>query len=274
MGALLLAAGLWAPAAGAQGALLARADSAYAAGDAALARRLYVEVLATDAEQSRAIFQLARLETSAARAVALYRRYTVLEPDDAWGHMALGDALARRGRLRDALRSYDRAEKLAPGERDVAIGRARVHSRSGDPEGAMTALRAWLASHPDDAEAWELLGREELRAGRARAADTSFERARSLGREVPVSLPLRTQRDAAPAIFGKRRYVVESSHFPAQRQLRGGDRRAVHAPEVQPERAVLHQELRARTLVEREHRRVGRGPVAGVDLRERRELAG
>jgi tetratricopeptide (TPR) repeat protein len=199
-GALLLAGTLWCPSLGAQGSLLARADSAYAAGDAATARRLYAEVLVTNPDQSRAVFQLARLEASPHRSLALYRRYTELEPDDAWGHMALGDALALRGQLRAALISYDRAGQLAPGERDVAVGRARAHSRCGDPEGAMVGFRAWLASHLDDAEAWELLGREELRAGRSRSARTSFERARALGRNVPGTLAMRAQRDVAPAL--------------------------------------------------------------------------
>ena len=60
LGACLVAAG--ARAAGAQSPLLARADSAYAAQDAALARRLYEDVLRTNPEQSRAVFRLAGLE--------------------------------------------------------------------------------------------------------------------------------------------------------------------------------------------------------------------
>lgn len=208
--ALLLVA--WTVAAGAQGSvhpapernglvrLLGRADSAFKAGDRELARRLYGELLAADSSQSRAVFQLARLEPSPERALPLYRRYVALEPQDPWGHMALGDALARLGRRDDALAAYDDAARLAPGERDVAIGRARVHSRGGDPDGARATLRAWLDTYPDDAEAWEMLGREELRAGRPHAARTSFERATEAGHELPPALLARARRESGPVV--------------------------------------------------------------------------
>lgn len=162
-------------------ALMSRADSAWDAGDRKRARALYAEIFATDSTASRAVFRLAQLDDSEERALALYRRYIALEPDDPWGHMAEGDVLARMGRLAEALIAYDGAHAILPGERDVAVGRARLLDRAGRSHQAADELAAWTTSHPDDGEAWDLLGRVEIRAGRPRAAGAAFRHAERLG---------------------------------------------------------------------------------------------
>jgi hypothetical protein len=116
---------MWVPAA-VHAQSLAQADSAWASGDRVRARRLYTEAVAENPSQSRAVFRLGQLAPSIREALPYFERYTILEPQDAWGHMALGDALATLGRTDAALAAYDRAERLAPGERDVALGRARA----------------------------------------------------------------------------------------------------------------------------------------------------
>lgn len=195
----LLAAG--ARAAGAQSSLLVRADSAYAAHDAALARRLYEDVLRTNPAHSRAIFRLALLEPRADRALALLQRYCELEPADAWGRLALSDQLARMGRTGDALIANDSAAAIAPGERDVAIGRARVYQRAGQRKQALQVLAQWTSTHPADAEAWDQLGREQMRAGHHQKAIRSFGHADSLGGVAGTDARLRAARSAAaPAI--------------------------------------------------------------------------
>lgn len=199
LGACLVAAG--ARTAGAQSPLMARADSAYAAQDAALARQLYEDVLRTNPKQSRAVFRLAGLEPRADRALALLQRYCELEPGDAWGRLALSDRLARMGRTREALIANDSAAALAPGERDVAMGRARIFQRAGQRRQALQVLAQWTDGHPQDAEAWDQLGREQLRAGQQRKAIRSFTRADSLGGVAGSALRLRAARSAAaPAV--------------------------------------------------------------------------
>jgi Flp pilus assembly protein TadD len=94
---------------------MGRADSAWRSGDHKRARVLYREVLATDSTASRAVFRLAQLAESDERALVLYRRYIVLEPDDPWGHMAEGDLLARMGHIEEALVAYEGAHAIAPG---------------------------------------------------------------------------------------------------------------------------------------------------------------
>jgi hypothetical protein len=107
-----------------------RADSAWAAGDRKLARRLYSEEIAANPDNSRAVFRLAKLSRNSAEALRLYQRYTALEPDDAWGWMAVGDQLTRLGRIREAFAAYDRAVKLRPDDPDILSGRARVQRAS------------------------------------------------------------------------------------------------------------------------------------------------
>ena len=195
--ALLLACGVLR----AQTTTLARADSAFAAENRALARTLYEEVLRANPAQSRAVFRLARLEPSPERALALYRRYCELEPRDPWGLMAEGDQLGRMGRLREGLAAYDSAAALAPAERDVVVGRARLLQRVGRGAQALPSLTAWTTSHPGDAEAWDLQGREQVRAGRPRAAAVSFARADSLGGVPGTAARLHAARAAvAPAL--------------------------------------------------------------------------
>ncbi|HEX6943258.1 MAG TPA: tetratricopeptide repeat protein [Gemmatimonadaceae bacterium] len=158
-------------------ATMARADSAFDQGNRALARVLYGEVLANDSAASRAVFRLAQLDESNERALLLYRRYIALEPGDAWGHMAEGDLLGRMGRVEEALVAYAGADAVAPGERDVFIGKARLLERAGRSDQAAAELSSWLSRHPADGEAWDLLGRSEMRGGRPRSASGAFNKA-------------------------------------------------------------------------------------------------
>ena len=110
---------------------LAAAESAYDAGQSEIAIREYSAVLAVDPRNSRALFRLGQLTRSdPSRSLDYFRRYVAIVPEDAWGHMALGDELARDGQLTAALGEYDAAERLAPGNSDVAEGRARIRARA------------------------------------------------------------------------------------------------------------------------------------------------
>ncbi|HEX9487529.1 MAG TPA: tetratricopeptide repeat protein [Gemmatimonadales bacterium] len=157
--------------AAAQGATLAtshlgRADSAYTAGDARAAAQEYAAVLAADPWNSHATYRLAQLRRHDPRlALRLFRRYVALEPSDPWGYMAVGEVLARTGRYGEALRYYDDALRLAPGERDAVVGRARTLARARRTGAAIVVYERWLATHPKDAEV-----RRELVAARVAAA--------------------------------------------------------------------------------------------------------
>ena len=184
--ALAAAGSLFPPAAQAQrsptsafGARLASADSAYAAGARNRAERAYAAIVAEDSAQSHAIFRLAQLREGRdlGTSIALYHRYVALQPRDAWGFIALGDALGAAGDLSGALAAYDRAGQLAPAERDVNVGRARLLARAGHTDEAIAAYERWLARTPGDAQAWRDLAVQRRRAGRSAEAIVALDHA-------------------------------------------------------------------------------------------------
>jgi hypothetical protein len=153
--------------------LLQRADAAYSSGNRELAKSLYRAVLASEPGNSRAAFQLARLSPpGSAEAIALLRRYVKLEPGDPWGNMALGDALAKAGKLDEAIEQYGFACRKAPAESDVYVGLGRILRDAGRTDELVKNYEEWTSRQPKNAEAWSELGRARQRAKRyAEAAD-------------------------------------------------------------------------------------------------------
>jgi hypothetical protein len=120
---------------------LARADSAWGAGDSALAAREFAAVLAGDPYNSHATFRLAQLtRDNPAEALRLFRRYVELEPTDAWGYLAVADALAKAGQYGNAVDWYDRALSVAPEEPEAIAGRSRALARARLAAPAITPL--------------------------------------------------------------------------------------------------------------------------------------
>ena len=99
--------------------LMRQADSAFAADDRALANRLYHQVVAFDAGQSRAIYRLGVLASNDAEALEWFKRYVTLEAADAWGWVAVGDKSLRLGLPVEARAAFQRAAALAPQAEDV-----------------------------------------------------------------------------------------------------------------------------------------------------------
>ena len=151
------------------------ADSAYEAGDTATARREYELAIASNPEASRALYRLGQLSRANPRvAEGFFRRYTKVEAGDAWGWTALGDMLSKQGKLPAALDAYRRASEIAPHERDVVIGRARVLAAAVRTDDAIAAYESWITRNASDAEAVQELAVQQRRAGRYREAARSF----------------------------------------------------------------------------------------------------
>lgn len=71
--------------------------------------------------------------------------------------------------------------------RDSAIRYARLLAGSSRTDQARAAYLSWLTAHPDDAEAWRELGREELKAGRPAAAARALDRSLALLPHTPTA---------------------------------------------------------------------------------------
>jgi hypothetical protein len=89
---------------------------------------------------------------------------------------------------------------VAPGERDIAIGRSRVLERAGRAQDVVEELTDWTLRHPDDGEAWDFLGRVRLRVGRPRAATSAFQQAARLGVQGAASRLHAARAAASPVV--------------------------------------------------------------------------
>ena len=178
---------------GAERVRLQAADSAYNDGNRLLAQRYYASVLEVNPNNSRAIYQLGALASNdLSQATARFRQYVSLEPRDPWGHIALANALARGHRLDEALLEMDSAQRLAPAERDVWIGRARILAQGNRTDDAIDLYGRWLAHHDDDAEAWRELAAQCSKAGRVGAAIAALEKAQTIHATPATARRLRT----------------------------------------------------------------------------------
>jgi len=161
--------------------LLQQADAAYSAGERERAEHLYRAVLAYEPNNSRAVYQLARLSSpGSAEAVALLRRYVKLDPGDPWGYMALGDALATAGAVSEALEQYGHARRRAPDESDVYLGLGRILRDTGRTDGLIETYEEWVLRQPKNASAWLELGRARQRAQRYPEAARAYAQSLAL----------------------------------------------------------------------------------------------
>jgi len=200
---------------------LGLADAAFSAGDLALAKQAYADVLESEPENSRAAYQLARLMPKGSReARRLFGRYVLLEPQDPWGYMALGDALAASGRVKEAIRQYDEAMAIAPAERDVWIGLGKILVRAGRIDRAVRTYEKWIERHSGDALAWRELGNARRRAGRFPEAAEALERSLSIEPHDATERRLRLAlAQSAPSITPSARMIRDSD---GNSVLRGG----------------------------------------------------
>jgi Flp pilus assembly protein TadD len=211
---------LWAQAVAGQ-TLLQRADAAYSAGERELAKSLYQSVLASNPDNSRAVFQLARLSPpGSVEALALLRRYVKLEPKDPWGTMALGDALAKAGDVDEAVKQYRHARRLAPAETDVYTGLGRILRDAGRTDELVENYEDWASRRPKNAEAWLELGRARQRAKR------HVEAADAYATSLTIKEDKRTQElldgALAESAFSLRPFVGWSKDSDENRITRGG----------------------------------------------------
>ncbi|MDH3451820.1 MAG: tetratricopeptide repeat protein [Gammaproteobacteria bacterium] len=183
-------------------ALSSQADGAYDNGERERARDLYRAVLVGEPDNSRAIYRLATLlPQGTAESIALFRRYTVLEPQDPWGHMALGDALAAGGAPSAARGAYETAYGLAPRERDVFIGLGRLLLQSGYTDEAISVYERWTRTLPQDALAWRELGRARQRARRHPEAAEALAEAYTIEQRADTKRLLgNSLHESAPAV--------------------------------------------------------------------------
>ena len=154
-------------------------DSAWNVGRFPEARSRYLEALAIDsAGSSRAVFRLATLSAwdgHLTQAIPLYRRYSVLEPRDEEGRVALAKALAWNGETVRAVAIYDSILGRDRTYREAALGAAQALAWAGRFAAALVRYDQWLAGQPKDVEAELARARTLAWAGKLGPAEAAYQ---------------------------------------------------------------------------------------------------
>ena len=143
-------------------ALAGLADAALAAGDLLAARGWLERLRARDADDPRTAMKLGVVLVRLGQvheALPLLRLSAERQPRDVDAVVAFGGALAKTGRLREAIACFERAVAAGAASPTVWNSLAMARLESGDRAGAVAALRASLRARPDQADIREMLRR-------------------------------------------------------------------------------------------------------------------
>jgi Flp pilus assembly protein TadD len=132
---------------------------------------------------SIAVFRLATLRSWDGQfdeAIALYRRYIVLEPRDAEGRLAVARTLAWQGQYASAIATYDTLIASKQRSRDAVIGRAQTLAWAGRLSESLAAYKTWIGENPNDRDA-------SIEYARALAWNGQFDEAESIYTRLAVT---------------------------------------------------------------------------------------
>jgi tetratricopeptide (TPR) repeat protein len=163
---------------------LARAQSAYDAGDYPAAGALFEAIVVQDpSPASIAVFRLATLrswDNQFDEAIGLYRRYIIMEPRDAEGRLALARTMGWKGEYASAIAIYDSLIATNQRSRDAVIGRAQTLAWAGRMSESLAAYKAWLVNDPNDRDA-------SIEYARALAWNGQYDEAESMYTRLAVT---------------------------------------------------------------------------------------
>ena len=170
--------------------LYAAAQRRRAAGDRAGADVLLDELLQVAPDHQEALSELAclRLGANPHSAAALASRLVRLAPNRSPNWTLLGQAVAALSRADEALRAFERAAELAPGDAAAWSNLTVARMRAGDPLAAIEAGRRAIELDAAMPEAHASLGHALNVLRRSKEAAASFETALKLRPAYPDAL--------------------------------------------------------------------------------------
>ncbi len=143
-------------------------------------------------------------------------------------HDGLGQCLANRGRLDEAIDQFQRALNIAPGYPEIETNLILALTRKGRTDEAITHLQALLKEYPNDAQAHYDLGNALLRKGNSQGAIAAYEKTLSIQARYPaahynlgIALDRNGQIDEAIAHYQEA--VKEQPNYPQAYYLLGND---------------------------------------------------
>ncbi len=159
------------------------------------AKQEFEKALSIDPKNFDALYNLAGIEAgnqNSARAIELLLQ-ALKQRDDFDARQLLAAVYAQSGKLADALREFQAAQRLRPNDAQSHLALARVYAEMGEMPNAIREQRAALALDPANPEGWNDLGVLQIHAGDKAAAKEAFEQA----------LKLDPQNEAAKANLGR-----------------------------------------------------------------------
>lgn len=204
------------------GNLLVAAIREHKAGNLEDAKRLYIEILATDMHHAKSLYGLGliahqtgnleiaakmisraiaaegkvaayhsslgtilRIQKKHEEALAAYRHAASLKPNDDEAHFNVGEVLREMGKLEEARAHFKHALALRPDRPETLNSLAQVLQLEGKLGEAKTQYEQALALKPDFAEAHTNLGNIFLQQGMLGEAKAQYERALALKPDLP-----------------------------------------------------------------------------------------
>ena len=159
---------------------------------------------------------------------SLWRHALAVTSGNHMAHDGLGERLANRGRLDEAIDQFQEALKFAPGFPEIESNLSTALLRKGRTDEAITHLQALLKSDPKNAQAHYVLGNALLKKGDSQGAIAAYKKALSIQVPYPaahynlgIALDQNGQTDEAIAHYQKA--VQEETNYPQAYYLLGND---------------------------------------------------
>ncbi len=164
-------------------------------------------------------------------------------------HDGLGQCLANRGGLDEAIDQFQKALNIAPGYPEIETNLILALTRKGRTDEAITHLQTLLKEYPNNAQAHYDLGNALLRKGNSQGAIAAYEKTLSIQARYPaahynlgIALDQNGQIDEAIAHY--REAVQEQPNYPKAYYLLGND--LLHKGRVDDAIAAYEQALKSR----------------------------
>jgi Tfp pilus assembly protein PilF len=122
------------------------------------------------------------------RAEERYQQALRAAPDTAAPHIRLAQIAIARGNYSDAADRFRQAETVQPGWIITAPDIQSIYSEPTAFAGTTTRLASYLQIHPDDRDAWLVLGAQWFLSGRTAKASDIFRRLNDPKRKSDVAL--------------------------------------------------------------------------------------
>jgi protein O-mannosyl-transferase len=143
-------------------------------------------------------------------------------------HDGLGEQLAKRGRLDEAIDHFQNALNIAPGYPEIETNLILALTRKGRTDEAITHLQAFLKEYPNDAQAQCNLGNALRKKGDSQGAIAAYEKTLSIQARYPAAhynlgIALEQNGQIDEAIAHYREAALEQPNYPEAYYLLGND---------------------------------------------------